>query len=146
MTIELNAVSDHLLHVYRLIRRTVYDLAQSRGMTASQLMALRYVALTPDCSMNELTRHLNVTRAAVTSIVDRLEREGLVRRQAGSDRRIFHLRLTPEGEAAILSMRQALHGEIQRWIGTLSPEKAEALAVGLEALSGIALEGGPFRG
>lgn len=135
MTIELIAVTEDLLQVYRAIRRLVDELAGARGMTPSQLMALRHVAQAPGCSMQALAAQLSVSRAAVTSIVDRLEAEGLVRRHAATDRRSFRLRLTARGEEVIASLRQELQARIREWVGDLPEDRAHALASGLAALS-----------
>ena len=48
----------------------------------------------------ELARHLNHDTGAVTRVVDQLEKRGLVERERSkSDRRVVHLKLTPQGRA-----------------------------------------------
>ena len=52
--------------------------------------------------MVDLARHLWVTKAAVTNIVDRLEERGLCQRSASTtDRRAITISLTDEGEALL---------------------------------------------
>ena len=48
----------------------------------------------------DLARHLNHDTGAVTRVVDQLEERGLVKRvRSTSDRRVVHLKLTPQGRA-----------------------------------------------
>jgi DNA-binding MarR family transcriptional regulator len=48
--------------------------------------------------MNEFARETTLTKSGATRFVDRLERAGLVRREASpTDRRVFRLALTDEG-------------------------------------------------
>ena len=58
--------------------------------------------------MNALSRLLMVTGGNVTTIVDQLEKEGLVERIAApSDRRAWLIRLTPAGEKSFAEMARA---------------------------------------
>jgi DNA-binding MarR family transcriptional regulator len=66
--------------------------------------------------MGELSHRLMVSGGNVTSIVDGLERDGLVRRrQPPSDRRTSYVLLTERGRAAFATMARA-H---ERWIHDL---------------------------
>ena len=68
--------------------------------------------------MNELSRLLMVTGGNVTTIVDQLEKEGLVERlDEPADRRAFRIRLTRSGERMFADMAR----EHEEWvIGLLS--------------------------
>jgi DNA-binding MarR family transcriptional regulator len=58
--------------------------------------------------MNELSRLLMVTGGNVTTIVDQLEKEGLVERlDEPADRRAFRIRLTRTGEKSFAEMARA---------------------------------------
>ena len=63
--------------------------------------------------MNELSRRLMVTGGNVTTIVDQLEKEGLVERlDEPADRRAFRIRLTPTGEKSFAEMAR----EHEEWV------------------------------
>src|SRR5689334_16734864 len=63
--------------------------------------------------MNELSRLLMVTGGNVTTIVDQLEKEGLVERlDEPSDRRAFRIRLTRSGDKAFAEMAR----EHEEWV------------------------------
>ncbi len=50
----------------------------------------------------ELAEQAGVTRATMTGLIDTLEKDGLVLREADpADRRALHVRLTPQGEAFV---------------------------------------------
>ena len=68
--------------------------------------------------MNELSRLLMVTGGNVTTIVDQLEKEGLVERlDEPADRRAFRIRLTRAGERTFADMAS----EHEEWVvGLLS--------------------------
>ena len=73
--------------------------------------------------MSELSQRLMVSGGNVTSLVDRLAREGLVeRREVPGDRRAFAVRLTPEGREAFLAMAR----EHEAWIVELTGAMPEA--------------------
>ena len=63
--------------------------------------------------MRELSKALMVTGGNVTGLTDELEREGLVTRLAdAADRRVWVVRLTPEGQRSF----EAMAAEHEGWI------------------------------
>lgn len=102
------------------------------GLTMSQLGVLEALLhLGPMCQ-REMGDKLLMSRANVTTVVDNLERHGLVKRtQDGEDRRMLKLNLTPKGEelirdvfpkhlAVITGAMEALTDAEQQTLGTLS--------------------------
>ena len=73
--------------------------AQPGSLTDRQAQVLR--ALGASTRMKDLTEAMQITPAVVTGIVDRLERQGLVRRRpSGTDRRVVVVELTAAGTVA----------------------------------------------
>jgi DNA-binding MarR family transcriptional regulator len=63
--------------------------------------------------MSELSQRMMVTGGNVTGITDGLEREGLVTRETDpTDRRVFRVRLTPEGQRQFRRMA----AEHEQWV------------------------------
>ncbi|WNG24069.1 MarR family transcriptional regulator [Cystobacter fuscus] len=88
------------------------------------LYALREGASSP----GQLARRLRVTPAVVTGLIDRLERQGYVRREAEpSDRRRFRLVLTELGLAVSLEVQQTLAAELTAQFASASPEQLQEL-------------------
>ena len=68
------------------------------GRPATDTAALMLLATTLDgISQEGLARPLGLTQSGATRLVDRLVRDGLVRRQPGPDRRTFADQITPTG-------------------------------------------------
>lgn len=67
------------------------------GATGGHLLS--YLGSYAPCSVGELTRVLGLKRSTMTSVLDRLEGQGLLVREVDpDDRRSFILRLTQEGK------------------------------------------------
>lgn len=79
-------------------------------------------------AMGEVSRRLMVSNGNVTGIVERLEREGLVRRWTRpEDRRSQLVCLTDEGRDAFEAMAGAHEGWISSMLSGLSEEEVEQL-------------------
>lgn len=103
----------------------------SRGkITLPQLGALEYLSDRRESPMNELARHLGVTRPAATGLADRLIAQGLVSRQGDrSDRRVVRINLTPKGRRVLDNIWNQKRRMLQEVFGQLSPaDRAQYLA------------------
>ncbi|GBQ01365.1 MarR family transcriptional regulator [Streptomyces spongiicola] len=79
--------------------------AASENLTASQGKTLTVLRQGP-AAMRALAENMACDASNVTGIVDRLEKRGLVRREAGaSDRRVKNVVLTAEGERVTDAIR-----------------------------------------
>jgi DNA-binding MarR family transcriptional regulator len=98
-------------------------LRQRFGTTLPRFDLMAALERAPDgLTMGELSRRLMVTGGNVTSVVDGLERAGLVRRrQPASDRRTSYVMLTAAGRMAFAEMAR----EHERWIDGLLAEVAD---------------------
>lgn len=68
------------------------------GLTGPQLIVLRELYRSGQVAIGSLARHVSLSQATVTGIVERLERRGLVERARDrSDRRRVLVQCTPEG-------------------------------------------------
>ncbi len=86
-----------------------------------------------ELTMSELSRRLMVTNGNLTSLIERLVREGLVRRDTSpSDRRTQVVRITPAGKRSFDLMAP----EHQRWIDSLFAGLSSAEQTRLHELLG----------
>ena len=82
----------------------------------------------PGLKMNELSRMLMVTGGNVTTIVDQLEKEGLVERfEAPGDRRAWFIRLTSDGRKSFAEMARAHEGWVVELLAGLSRREQDDL-------------------
>ncbi|WP_082363455.1 MarR family transcriptional regulator [Chondromyces crocatus] len=73
-------------------------MASSFGLTGPQLTILKLLESFPDLSLSTLSERIHAQNSTVTGIIDRMEREGLVRRERSRvDRRVVLLRLSEKG-------------------------------------------------
>lgn len=78
------------LHSKKLMRET--------GLTGPQLLVLEEILAQERATPSSVAKAVHLSQATVTSIVDRLERAGLILRvRSESDRRSIKLQLTEEG-------------------------------------------------
>jgi len=109
-----------LLTCTQMIERVVRSRLRERfGTTLPRFDLMAQLERQPEgLKMNELSRLLMVTGGNVTTVVDQLEKEGLVERlDEPADRRAFRIRLTRSGERMFADMAR----EHEEWvIGLLS--------------------------
>lgn len=113
--------------------RTLADLGTHERMAVSQL---RVYGSMP---MSELAARISLSRAAVTSLVDRLEADGWVRRVPDEqDRRRTVLRLLPHAAEQFEEVGATYWGELTEWANTLSDDEWRAFRTGLEVMGALA--------
>lgn len=92
--------------------RTVAEL----GVSSAQLGTLYFVAKNPRCSASDVANTLDLNKSAMSGMVSRLERAGLLRREPNpKDARGSLLTLTPRGEdvrARSLALVRKLTAEV----------------------------------
>jgi DNA-binding MarR family transcriptional regulator len=112
-------------------------------VTASQTSALSLLLDGPK-RMHDMTRGVGVTGPAMTVLVDRLERQGWVRRHPDpDDRRVVRVELTGEGRAALEQVLEARTRSLAHYLSSLSREERESIAAALPALAHLADEPNP---
>jgi DNA-binding MarR family transcriptional regulator len=126
----------------QVIRRLEHDLVAEHDLPLASYDVLVQLSEAPDRSlrMTELAERVLLSRSGLTRLVDRLEREGLVARQAcKSDARGTLAVLTDGGRDRL---REAwpthLQGVVDRFVGRLSADELQTLGT----LLGRLVEGG----
>jgi DNA-binding MarR family transcriptional regulator len=98
-------MSDSMGHLmFRLvtsIRREVESRMGALGLTDAQWKPLWLLKLGRADTAFELAKEMSIDAGAMTRMLDRLAAKGLIERvRSETDRRVVHLKLTAEGEAA----------------------------------------------
>jgi MarR family transcriptional regulator, transcriptional regulator for hemolysin len=98
-----------ILHdVARLLRTTFDRRVKSLGLTRSQWWVLNHLFRNNGMTQSDIADLLEIERATLGRLLDRLEVKGWVRREAdGADRRVKRVFLTEEVEPALKAMRAA---------------------------------------
>jgi DNA-binding MarR family transcriptional regulator len=104
-------------------------LRQRFGTTLPRFDLMAALERAPEgLTMGELSRRLMVSGGNVTSIVDGLERDGLVRRRSpAGDRRTSYVALTEVGRTAFAEMARAHERWINELLADVAHEEADAL-------------------
>jgi DNA-binding MarR family transcriptional regulator len=108
----------------------------SVDITISQLKSIIFIDSRKKASFKELAEALGVTPSVVTGIVDRLVKQGMVKRRHpvnSNDRRIQWLVLSEKGQAFLDGIRQQTRDDITQVLDTLSSEDLSALVRGSTA-------------
>ncbi len=92
--------------VARLMQNDFDRRVRNLGITRAQWRVLMWVYRTPGVTQSELADTLDVQKAALGRMLDRLSDKGWIKRQADSDdRRIRRVQLSKEVEPLIATMR-----------------------------------------
>ncbi|MEU4275804.1 MarR family transcriptional regulator [Streptomyces tanashiensis] len=106
--------------------------AASENLTASQGKALTVLRRGGPAAMRALAETMTCDASNMTGIIDRLEKRGLVRREAGaSDRRVKYVILTAEGERVTDAIRAKMR-TTQEGLDRLNEQDRDALYTLLE--------------
>jgi DNA-binding MarR family transcriptional regulator len=110
-------------------------------LTRSQFCFLKLITVNTDLQVGELARCLGVSPAASSKNLDRLEKLGLVRREASDqDRRVILLKATRSGERLVQKYERHKAALLAPVIDSLGHEKTELLCDLLEEVCGDMLE------
>lgn len=97
------------------------------------LFALKYKA--SDWTQSELGKRLVVTRASVTSVLDKLEEKGLVQRdEVEGNRRIYHVNLTDTGLKLLNEVEPLYRRDIHTALEEYSDDECKTLIASLERI------------
>lgn len=100
-----------------LFRR--FDLTEAQF---NVLFALKYKK--NDWTQSDLGKRLVVTRASITSVLDKLEAKGLVKRnEVEGNRRIYHVSLTRKGQALIDKVEPVYRATIHQALDVFSDDE-----------------------
>jgi DNA-binding MarR family transcriptional regulator len=130
---ELN-VSDFAM-VFEDLTRIFIRLPSIEKLSFTTLSVLHTLSLKSPMRLTELTVNEQVTQSAITQLVTRLERDGLVeRRPDPNDGRVVQVHITALGENVIDSRRLNRMTKLSKFIEGLTLEEKRAIASAIPAL------------
>lgn len=107
-------------------------LMRSTGLSTPQLIVLQAVAELGEVTTRTIARHISLTQAAVTTLLDRLERQGFIERyRSTADRRVVHTRLTERGATAVTQAPPLLHETFMAAFDALSTRRQNEIITAL---------------
>lgn len=116
---ELDQILGIILHKSELIEEEMKQGSNLRNLTARQLYCIELIHQMQNPSLTELAEKMNITKASISVMADRLEKNKFIYRSSSdNDRRTAHVHLTKEGE-----MAASLHSELHKRIAELLTEE-----------------------
>ena len=95
---DVDAIVETIIYLYTESRRLTKGIAREVGLTGPQLTVIKLLESFGDLSLSSLSERIRAQNSTVTGIIDRMEREGLVRRERSTtDRRVVYIRLSDKG-------------------------------------------------
>lgn len=118
-----------LVHDVARLMRTVFDRRMRElGLTRSQWWVLTHLYFREGITQTEFSAVLEIERASLGRLLDRLEEKGWLERRADpADRRIKRVYLTGEVEPLMRTMRARAASVRSITLAGLAPEEAERL-------------------
>jgi MarR family 2-MHQ and catechol resistance regulon transcriptional repressor len=117
-----------LIRASDTIGSQIRDLLASFDLTEAQFAVLEALYHLGPLRASDLAKKLLRSGANVTTVIDNLEKAGLVaRRQCTADRRVTYADLTPSGRERIRKMFPSIAGRITGLISALDPAEQEEL-------------------
>lgn len=137
----MDRVDSTLIALRRILRATdLYgrELKQTAGVTAVQFRVLQIIAEKGQATPTEISTRMHVSQATVTSLVDKLVREGMVvREKSEHDRRQTNVHITPKGLRTLAEAPDPLQQRFVRKFETMADWEQAMLMTSLERVAAM---------
>lgn len=137
----LDKLNEALIAIRRILRATdshAKELGRVTNLTTSQLLVLQSIADAGEMTVGEIATEVKLAQASVTSLVDRLQAAGLVKRTRGAaDKRKVFVSVTDEGYALLERAPMALHDRFSARFGALDDWEQTMLVAVLQRVAGM---------
>ena len=127
----------NLGRTWEFLQKPVADLVKEHQITPTQYNLLRILrgAGADGVTCSQATERMLSPDPDITRLVDRMEAQGLVRRdRAKEDRRVVITRITDRGLELVNRLDAPLHQLLQRYVGRLGRQRLDVLIETMEAL------------
>lgn len=111
--------------------------AELSGMdlTLPQITLIKALAHGKELTITDLARELSTGKSTVVGIVDRLERNGLVRRNRdGGDRREVHIGFSPEAKDRVMDIKATVDATFSKAFAGIPAEEFAAFESSLKKI------------
>ncbi len=133
-------VANEVLVTLRQITRALdlysQSLVKKIGLTGPQLFIVKELALNEDITPGTLAKYMSISQATITSMIDRLEAKGYVRRQRDVfDRRKVKIVLLEPGKEVLKKNPSLLQEDFVRKFEELKPWEQTLILSSLQRIS-----------
>ncbi|MFE0023304.1 MarR family winged helix-turn-helix transcriptional regulator [Amycolatopsis sp. NPDC059021] len=134
MTGQESSLADAVARLRRAMRRAARAKDPGNTLSVAQLELLSSLAENPGARPSQVARSLHLAPNSVTTLVNGLEKRGMITRAGGDDRRTISLRLTPEGAKAVRAWQATNDAILSAAVEHLHPGWQHLLTAALPAL------------
>lgn len=120
VALRLHAAAIHLL-------RTLRNEDRSMGLTPARASVLSVLVFGGPRTLSQLTHAEQVAAPTMTKLIAGLERDGLARREPGSDGRVWIIHPTAKARRLLLKGRQRRVNRLNQMLADLSPAEWRTL-------------------
>jgi len=125
---EIDRIVETAIYLQTEGRRLAKEQCARHGITATQLNVLKLLQAVGDLSLSELSKQMAATNSSITGIIDRMVAAKLVaREQSAEDRRVWRIRLLPEGKALARKVDVAPWELLKAAVAALDPPELQQL-------------------
>lgn len=140
--IDHSYAGDKLLDAWLNLTSTLWNTRLVTSMTYNEAHVLGILLRhsSPDSPMTatDLIRRTRLLKSQMNKILTTLEGNGYIsRKRAQMDKRMIHIHLTPEGEAAYLEQHKGVEAFLSQLIDRIGAERALAIANDLSDVTTI---------
>lgn len=133
---------DPILVAIRRITRAIdlhsKQLVKRAGLTVPQLLVMQAIRRGGKQSIGAIAADVSLSQATVTTVLDRLERGGLVRRErSDQDRRVVSACLTLDGQAKLEEAPEPMQTNFMREFARLESWERHMLTAALERVASM---------
>jgi MarR family 2-MHQ and catechol resistance regulon transcriptional repressor len=125
---EMQELIYAMREILKLLSKMTLKVMAKENITEQQMAVLNILMKGP-VQMNQLCRELIVSSPNITTLVDRMEKKGLVNRTEDvKDRRKTEIQLTPNGKKLFDAAKDKYREYLQESLRTLTPQEREKLS------------------
>ncbi|MEJ2042930.1 MAG: MarR family transcriptional regulator [Reinekea sp.] len=135
----MEKIDEVLVALRRVIRATDLHskhLAKTTGLTAPQILLLQTIRDHGHSTIGEIASRMNLSQATVTTIIDRLEKRGLLARERSvSDKRKVHALLSEQGMTMLKDAPPPLQDQFKRKFNNLQEWEQTMIIAALQRVA-----------
>jgi DNA-binding MarR family transcriptional regulator len=137
----MDRIDTSLIALRRILRATDLfgrEIKQTAGVTPVQFRVLQIIAETGNATAKTIAQRMRVSQGTVTSLVDRLVREGMVLREKSTlDRRQTNIHITPKGTQTRADAPDPLQQRFVRKFAAMEDWEQAMLVASLERVAAM---------
>jgi len=121
--------------VMHLFRHNMNKTFEDIGMTAPQIMVIRILSKEKTLKITELSAKLSLPNSTVSGIIDRLEKQGMVKRnRSEKDKRVVYVSIAADFKEMHQNFEKRLEENTAKLMNKGTPEELAKIFEGLDAL------------